>query len=86
MSMPAACLFICNHNYVSFCINIYGEQFYRVQVGLQSPEGITTTRGILRRFNDFLKLSSEVSDISFLASLMQVKISMYQPERYGVQI
>ncbi|KAK9923091.1 hypothetical protein M0R45_031525 [Rubus argutus] len=34
--------------------------FYRVQVGLQSPEGITTTRGILRRFNDFLKLSSEL--------------------------
>ncbi|XP_062008113.1 PX domain-containing protein EREX isoform X1 [Rosa rugosa] len=34
--------------------------FYRVQVGLQSPEGITTTRGILRRFNDFLKLFSEL--------------------------
>ncbi|CAN6706900.1 unnamed protein product [Malus baccata var. baccata] len=34
--------------------------FYRVQVGIQSPEGITTTRGILRRFNDFLKLSSEL--------------------------
>ncbi|KAF5456748.1 hypothetical protein F2P56_026194 [Juglans regia] len=30
--------------------------FYRVQVGVQSPEGNTTTRGILRRFNDFLKL------------------------------
>ncbi|KAL7159050.1 hypothetical protein ABFS83_01G003100 [Erythranthe nasuta] len=30
--------------------------FYRVQVGIQSPEGITTTRTILRRFNDFLKL------------------------------
>ncbi|KAL3655837.1 hypothetical protein CASFOL_000233 [Castilleja foliolosa] len=30
--------------------------FYRVQVGLQSPEGITTTRTVLRRFNDFLKL------------------------------
>lgn len=30
--------------------------FYRVQVGVQSPEGITTTRGVLRRFNDFLKL------------------------------
>lgn len=50
---------------VSFPFNIYREQFYRVQVGIQSPEGITTTRGILRRFNDFLKLSSEVSDISF---------------------
>ncbi|XP_043724980.1 PX domain-containing protein EREL1-like isoform X2 [Telopea speciosissima] len=31
-------------------------QFYRVQVGIQSPEGITTTQAILRRFNDFLKL------------------------------
>ncbi|XP_042002213.1 PX domain-containing protein EREL1-like isoform X2 [Salvia splendens] len=30
--------------------------FYRVQVGIQSPEGITTTRTVLRRFNDFLKL------------------------------
>ncbi|KAL0354818.1 UNVERIFIED_CONTAM: PX domain-containing protein EREX [Sesamum radiatum] len=34
--------------------------FYRVQVGLQSPEGVTTTRGVLRRFNDFLKLSSDL--------------------------
>ncbi|KAJ4953384.1 hypothetical protein NE237_030216 [Protea cynaroides] len=34
--------------------------FYRVQVGIQSPEGITTTRGILRRFNDFLKLFTEL--------------------------
>ncbi|KZV22600.1 hypothetical protein F511_02617 [Dorcoceras hygrometricum] len=32
--------------------------FYRVQVGLQSPEGFTTTRGVLRRFRDFLKLAS----------------------------
>ncbi|KAG8636337.1 hypothetical protein MANES_16G123100v8 [Manihot esculenta] len=30
--------------------------FYRVQIGVQSPEGITTIRGVLRRFNDFLKL------------------------------
>ncbi|KAK9079978.1 hypothetical protein SSX86_001653 [Deinandra increscens subsp. villosa] len=30
--------------------------FYRVVVGLQSPEGVTTTRAVLRRFNDFLKL------------------------------
>ncbi|KAK4488862.1 hypothetical protein RD792_004652, partial [Penstemon davidsonii] len=34
--------------------------FYRVQVGLQSPEGVTTTRGVLRRFNDFLKLSVDL--------------------------
>ncbi|KAM7498260.1 hypothetical protein LguiA_022674 [Lonicera macranthoides] len=35
--------------------------FYRVQVGIQSPEGITTTRGILRRFSDFLKLFSDLT-------------------------
>ncbi|KAM7490081.1 hypothetical protein LguiA_033002 [Lonicera macranthoides] len=52
----------------SYCINIPSwvvlpksrdsdpVVFYRVQVGLQSPEGVTTIRGILRRFNDFLKL------------------------------
>lgn len=34
--------------------------FFRVQVGIQSPEGITTVRGILRRFNDFLQLFSEL--------------------------
>ncbi|KAL8162027.1 hypothetical protein V2J09_013516 [Rumex salicifolius] len=34
--------------------------FYRVQVGVQSPEGITTTRGVLRRFNDFLKLYADL--------------------------
>ncbi|XP_021665563.2 PX domain-containing protein EREL1 isoform X2 [Hevea brasiliensis] len=35
-------------------------RFYRVQVGVQSPEGITTTRGVLRRFNDFLKLFTDL--------------------------
>ncbi|KAL2622104.1 hypothetical protein R1flu_002309 [Riccia fluitans] len=30
--------------------------FYRVQVGIQSPQGISAARGILRRFSDFLKL------------------------------
>ncbi|GKU87292.1 hypothetical protein SLEP1_g1716 [Rubroshorea leprosula] len=34
--------------------------FYRVQIGIQSPEGITTTRGVLRRFNDFLKLFTDL--------------------------
>ncbi|XP_052180718.1 PX domain-containing protein EREX isoform X2 [Diospyros lotus] len=34
--------------------------FYRVQIGIQSPEGITTTRGLLRRFSEFLKLFSEL--------------------------
>ncbi|CAI9092682.1 OLC1v1027994C1 [Oldenlandia corymbosa var. corymbosa] len=32
--------------------------FYRVLIGLQSPEGFTTTRYVLRRFNDFLKFVS----------------------------
>ncbi|XP_069151708.1 PX domain-containing protein EREL1 isoform X1 [Solanum lycopersicum] len=34
--------------------------FYRVQIGLRSPDGFTTTREILRRFSDFLKLSSKL--------------------------
>ncbi|GMJ15855.1 hypothetical protein like AT4G32160 [Hibiscus trionum] len=34
--------------------------FYRVNVGIQSPDGVTTTRGVLRRFNDFLKLFNEL--------------------------
>lgn len=34
--------------------------FYRVQVGIQSPEGITCIRGILRRYSDFLKFSSDL--------------------------
>ncbi|GAB2215406.1 hypothetical protein Droror1_Dr00019790 [Drosera rotundifolia] len=34
--------------------------FYRVQVAIQSPAGLTTTRGVLRRFNDFLKLYSDI--------------------------
>ncbi|XP_062089888.1 PX domain-containing protein EREX [Humulus lupulus] len=39
--------------------------FYRVQVGIQSPEGVTTVRGILRRYNDFLKLFSELKKAFF---------------------
>ncbi|KAK7410258.1 hypothetical protein VNO78_00893 [Psophocarpus tetragonolobus] len=34
--------------------------FYRVQVGVQSPEGITKLHGVLRRFNDFLKLFADI--------------------------
>ncbi|XP_071710218.1 PX domain-containing protein EREL2-like [Rutidosis leptorrhynchoides] len=33
---------------------------FRVQVGIQSPEGITSTREVLRRFNEFLQLYSEL--------------------------
>lgn len=45
-------------------------QFYGVKVGIQSPEGITTTRTVPRRFNDFLNLYSEVLQefIIFLVS------------------
>ncbi|XP_023642716.1 PX domain-containing protein EREX [Capsella rubella] len=34
--------------------------FFRVQVAIQSPEGITSARLILRRFNDFLELYSSI--------------------------
>ncbi|KAF9615212.1 hypothetical protein IFM89_022474 [Coptis chinensis] len=38
-------------------------QFYRVQVGVQSPEGISTARGVLRRFSDFMKLIAALKRI-----------------------
>uniref|UniRef100_A0A0E0HU12 PX domain-containing protein n=1 Tax=Oryza nivara TaxID=4536 RepID=A0A0E0HU12_ORYNI len=34
--------------------------FYRIHVGIQSPEGISSSHGVLRRFSDFLKLSSDL--------------------------
>ncbi|KAL0311762.1 UNVERIFIED_CONTAM: PX domain-containing protein EREL1 [Sesamum radiatum] len=37
-------------------VNVLFLLYLWVQVGIQSPEGITTTRTVLRRFNDFLKL------------------------------
>jgi hypothetical protein len=40
--------------------DILEVQFYRVQVSVQSPEGVSTMRGILRRFNDFVKLLADV--------------------------
>lgn len=52
------------------CFNVPTWQFYRVQIGLQSPEGVTTTHVVLRRFSDFLKLSSDVSYI-FPRTLMR---------------
>uniref|UniRef100_A0A7N0R8E4 PX domain-containing protein n=1 Tax=Kalanchoe fedtschenkoi TaxID=63787 RepID=A0A7N0R8E4_KALFE len=36
--------------------------FYRVQIGVQSPEGHTTLWGVLRRFNDFLKLYTHLKN------------------------
>ncbi|PON89886.1 Phox domain containing protein [Trema orientale] len=38
-------------------------QFYRVHVGVQSPEGSTTSRGVLRRFNDFLKFFADLKKV-----------------------
>jgi hypothetical protein len=35
--------------------------FYRVQVAVQSPKRVTTTRGVLKRFSDFLKLYSDLT-------------------------
>ncbi|KAL6873432.1 hypothetical protein ACP4OV_013514 [Aristida adscensionis] len=34
--------------------------FYRIHVGVQSPEGFSSSHGVLRRFSDFLKLSSDL--------------------------
>lgn len=34
--------------------------FYRVQVGIQSPHGVSTLRKVLRRFSDFLKLHAAI--------------------------
>lgn len=43
-------------------------------MGVQSPEGITTTSGVLRRFNDFLKL---FNDVSILTTVISGRISYY---------
>nr|XP_024395374.1 PX domain-containing protein EREX-like isoform X3 [Physcomitrium patens] len=37
--------------------------FFEVQVGIQSPDGISTLRPILRRFSDFLKLHAAVKKL-----------------------
>ncbi|KAK1573346.1 hypothetical protein QYE76_037754 [Lolium multiflorum] len=34
--------------------------FYRIHVGIQSPEGFSSSHGVLRRFSDFLKLGSDL--------------------------
>ncbi|KAH9605038.1 hypothetical protein KSS87_016338 [Heliosperma pusillum] len=43
--------------------DIHEQQFYRVQVGIQTPEAVTTTRGTLHRFSAFLNLFSELKKI-----------------------
>lgn len=49
-----------------------------VQVGLQSPEGITSTRGISRRFNEFLELFYEVTVIILcFLNLLVVSVPHY---------
>ncbi|PKA59184.1 hypothetical protein AXF42_Ash001277 [Apostasia shenzhenica] len=37
--------------------------FYRIQVGMQSPQGASTSHGVLRRFSDFLKLCSSLKKV-----------------------
>lgn len=60
------------------CFNNQNLQFYTVQVGLQSPEGITSTRGISRRFNEFLELFYEVTVIiSCFLNLLEFLIMYY---------
>ncbi|KAK4756389.1 hypothetical protein SAY87_006516 [Trapa incisa] len=54
----------------SYCVTIpswtllpkYTEPivFYRVQIGIQSPKGVTAAYGVLHRFSDFLKLYKEL--------------------------
>lgn len=43
--------------------------FYRVQVGIRSPEAITTTRIILHRFSDFLNLFTDLKKEFSMKSL-----------------
>ncbi|KAL0906303.1 hypothetical protein M5K25_024786 [Dendrobium thyrsiflorum] len=37
--------------------------FYRIQVGVQSPQGISSSHGMLRRFSDFMKLISDLKRV-----------------------
>ncbi|PKU63952.1 PX domain-containing protein EREL1-like isoform X2 [Dendrobium catenatum] len=37
--------------------------FYRIQVGVQSPQGISSGHGVLRRFSDFMKLISDLKRV-----------------------
>ena len=47
--------------FLCISLNAHKGQFYRIHVGIQSPEGFSSSHGILRRFSDFLKLCSDVS-------------------------
>ncbi|KAJ0989500.1 hypothetical protein J5N97_007856 [Dioscorea zingiberensis] len=55
--------------------------FYRVQVGIQSPEGVSTSRDILRRFSDFLKFFSALTK-----TLPQKKIPAAPPKHAFLRI
>jgi hypothetical protein len=52
---------LCHYCFPVSKFNAHKGQFYRIHVGIQSPEGFSSIHGILRRFSDFLKLSSDVS-------------------------
>ncbi|GKD63377.1 phox homologous domain-containing protein [Tanacetum coccineum] len=52
-----------------------------VVVGIQSPEGVTTTRAVLRRFNDFLSLLAAVSTfLNVLLSFCRGGSNMEDPD------
>ena len=52
---------LCHSSFYVSLFNAHKGQFYRIHVGIQSPEGFSSSHGILRRFSDFLKLCSDVS-------------------------
>lgn len=64
-------------NKLSNSLIFQSVQFFRIIVGLQSPERATSTRSVLRRFSDFLKLFSDVSLYSlelFCKNILDLKI------------
>lgn len=50
--------------------------FYNVQIGIQSPNGISAARSILRRFSDFLKLYATVKRLFPKKKIPQVPQSI----------
>jgi hypothetical protein len=45
------------------------RQFYRIHVGIQSPEGVSSSHGVLKRFSDFLNLHASVSNFGFVLGI-----------------
>ena len=63
---------LCHSSFYVSLFNAHKGQFYRIHVGIQSPEGFSSSHGILRRFSDFLKLCSDVSWGAMLFQIFQV--------------